>query len=1057
MVPMAGKAEDCAAKSREDTRAVTKPISGKLLGHVEWPTHDRSEASVLLLPCLILGRKVNCLVDSGAEKSLLPHTLVPESIRHSSSIRLVSAGGDAIPTFGHSALKVEVPGLRRAFSVDFILTETKPILGIDFFVKYGLTINLKGKLIHDPLTHISSPLIPSHTSYNKILVNQAHTPHSFLSDHFPQLLSPPDYSMIPSDRDVCHTIETEGTPIHSRPRQLSTEKLAIAKQEFDALIALKVIRPSSSPWSSPLHMVKKKDGSWRPCGDYRRLNSVTVSDRYSLPNIQTIHHKLAGSQIFSRLDLVKAYHFIPVREEDIAKTAICTPFGTYEYLRMPFGLKNSASTFQRYVDNIFRSFSNVITYIDDILIYNSDKEQHEKDVKAVLNKLDEVGLKVNGSKSLLFQAEIDFLGYRLNSAGIKPMPDRVTCLSQLTPPTDAKQLQRYIGMFGFYQRCLPDYTTLMQPLRDLLRADTFTWSDHHTTAFDTLKKHLADATELAYPQANATLTLTCDASAHAIGACLHQVVNGKSTPLSFFSRTLSATEQRYSTFDRELLALFAAVKKWRDFISGYQTTAFTDHKPLVGAIKNPKPRTSDRQERQLAIIGEFVHDIVHVPGRENVVADALSRPQVNFISTDTLPATDLIAIAKSQSSTDIDKSLLTPFSLSDSLTIFCETSSPNPRPFVPSSLRKSLFTSLHTLSHPGWKATARIIGSRYYWQTLKQDVKSWCSECTRCQAAKVTRHTKPETAHLPCPTQRFTTVHIDIVGPLESEDHSRPRYLLTMIDAYTRWVEAFPLTDITAESVSKAFLYQWISRFGPPLHLVTDRGTQFNSEIMHYLNLFFSIHHIRTSAYHPQSNGMIERSHRILKASLRARGGDWLTQLPLVLLGMRMSPDESGNSAFSLVTGEQPLVPHILTDCLTSKQLAEQLRHVQFPLKLTRPRKSTCYTPKDLASCEYVWLRTDRVKKPLETPYQGPYKVLRREPHTFVIDISGKSVSVSIERLKPAKMSKQSDDKFEQRSQQTASTSHTPSPAPSPEPPKDVTTRSGRRVRFNPDNIYHYG
>jgi len=520
---------------------------------------------------------------------------------------------------------------------------------------------------------------------------------------------------------------------------------------------------------------------------------------------------------------------------------------------------------------------------------------------------------------------------------------------------------------------------------------------------------------------------------------------------------LTETEKRYSTFDRELLAIFAAVKKWKYLLHG-NVTIFTDHKPLVGALKNPKDRDSDRQQRQITFILEYVTDVVHIAGRDNVVADTLSRTNVigNVAVCDTV---DLISIAKAQVDCVFDFSSLKPFEI-DSYKLYCEMSSPNPRPFVPDSLRIPVFESLHNLSHPGWKASCRLVGSRYYWPSLKADIKKWSQECLGCQSSKVHRHVKKPLSDLPCPTQRFTRVHIDIVGPLESESLLNHRYLITMVDAHTRWCEVVPVSEITAEAVCRALMYHWVARFGPPLYLVSDRGTQFTSELLINLNRLLGIHQIRTSAYNPKANGTIERLHRTLKAALRAHQGNWIEKLPFVLLGLRTAPDEDGNSPFTRLTGEQPLVPHVLIQSGTDADVLEKLKRIEFPYKPTKTREVKEYFPKELRTCDYIWLRLDRVKRPMEAPYQGPFKVMKRTKDNFTIEVKGKAMTVAIERVKPAifptantattcsapkcapKCTSEDDQPAQEENEQKAS---------------DVTrTRSGRKVRFNEKNDYQY-
>lgn len=968
-------------------------------------------------------------MDTGAQVSVIPPA--HHDNKQPTGQFLYTANQGVIQVFGEKALTLNL-GLRRPINWIFTIADLPyPIIGADLMYKYNIAVDLSHSKIIDTSTGAESTGTFAPAPVNTITSLSGKSRYSSILQEFPGLLGIPSNN-VSRKHSVKHYIPTTGSPCSCRVRPLRPERLKQAKAEFQLMINLGNVRPCSSPWSSALHMAAKKDGDWRPCGDYRQLNSQTIPDRYPIALIQDYSSILAGKKIFSKIDLKKAFHHIPVAEEDVPKTAVLTPFGLFEFLCMPFGLRNAAQTFQRFINEVLSGLEFVYAYIDDLLIASTTQEEHEEHLRSVFKRLSEYGLCISPDKCVFGSDQIDFLGYRITPDGVAPLPDRVNALINFKKPETIAELRRFIGAINFYRRHIKNAAATQAPLNDILKDSKkndkrpVPWTSITSSAFDQMRHQLAQATLLAHPVHSADLRLTTDASSSAVGAVLEQSVNDSWQPLGFFSRKLSPAQQKYSTYDRELTAIYEAIKYFRPWLEARDFAIRTDHKPLVHAFRRKNDKsTTPVQLRQLSFISQFSTNIQYINGSANSVADALSR-----IDALRFPTTiDFNQLAQAQATDQELQKLLADDESSLKLqkltygkgnqVVYCDVSTNDIRPYVPEQFRRQVYDTFHNLSHPSGRSTNVIISQRYVWPSMNKDITYWARNCVPCQKSKIGRHVHTQPGTFTNPDQRFDHVHIDLVGPLPEVDGLK--YCLTMVDRFTRWPEAIPVRDITADTVANAFFSHWIARFGCPKIVTTDQGSQFESALYTSLLNLVGGKRIRTTAYHPPANGLVERWHRTMKAAIMChQNPHWTKVLPTVLLGLRTcykeelkaSPAEFLYGSTLRIPGEffthedPPGDPNFFLE-----DFRVHMRNVKpVPAAHHCKQKTFCY--KDLYTCSHVFLRVDGVKRPLEQPYSGPHEVVKRlkDDRTFVINLNGKETVVNVERLKPAHLA--TDDVF---------------------------------------------
>jgi len=417
-------------------------------------------------------------------------------------------------------------------------------------------------------------------------------------------------------------------PINLPPRRLPLGQLEKEKEAVDSLMRKGVIRPSASPWSSPLVLVKKKNtNEIRTCVDYRRVNEVTIKQTYPLPRIDDCLDALRGASIFTVCDLTSGYYQVPVKEEDIPKTAFSTARrGKFEFTKMPMGLTCAGATFQRLMEIVLAElqWTLCLVYLDDIIVPAANPKQLINRMDKVFQRIHQSGMKMKPSKCELMQTTVTFLGHLVNAEGIKPDPCNVLKIKEMPTPQNLKQVRRFLGMCGYYRRMIKDYSKRARPLFNLLKGDQdFVWTISQQEAFDDLKQVLISPEIMSIPRDEGLFILDTDASGEGIGAVLQQEQDGQVKVIAYGSRTLNKAEKNYCVTDKELLALRYFVEYYRHYLLGRKFLVRTDHQALkwLMSLKNPKERIARWQE----ILTMFDFDIEYRPGKTNDNADMMSR------------------------------------------------------------------------------------------------------------------------------------------------------------------------------------------------------------------------------------------------------------------------------------------------------------------------------------------------------------------------------------------------------------------------------------------------
>ncbi|GJW66730.1 putative nucleotidyltransferase, ribonuclease H [Tanacetum coccineum] len=496
------------------------------------------------------------------------------------------------------------------------------VIGMDWLSKYHAKILCDEKVVHIP--------IDGETLIIRAQVMEKKSDERRLEDipvvrEFLEVF-PEDLPGLPPIRQVEFQIDLMpgAAPVARAPYRLAPSEMQELSDQLQELADRGFIRPSTSPWGAPVLFVKKKDGSFRMCIDYQELNKLTVKNRYPLPRIDDLFDQLQGSSTYSKIDLRSGYHQLRVRDEDIPKTAFRTRYGHYEFQVMPFGLTNAPAVFMDLMNRVCKPYLDkfVIVFIDDILIYSRNKEEHENHLRIILELLKKEKLYAKFSKCDFWISIMQLLGHVIDNQGIHVDPAKIEAVKDWESPTTPTEIRQFLGLAGYYQRFIEGFSKIANPLTEITqKKKKYTWGENQELTFQLLKQKLCEALILALPERNDDFVVYCDASHQGLGAVLMQ----REKVIAYASRQLKPNEENYTTHDLELGAVVFALKIWRHYLYGTKCTVFTDHKSLQHILDQKE--LNMRQRRWLELLADYDCEIRYHPGKANVVADALSRKE----------------------------------------------------------------------------------------------------------------------------------------------------------------------------------------------------------------------------------------------------------------------------------------------------------------------------------------------------------------------------------------------------------------------------------------------
>ncbi|WZY93770.1 hypothetical protein YC2023_066099 [Brassica napus] len=812
---------------------------------------------------------------------------------------------------------------------------------------------------------------------------------------------------LPPIRGIEHQIDlVPGAPLPNRAAyRVNPEEAKELERQVQDLMDKGYIRESLSPCAVPVLLVPKKDGTWRMCVDCRAINNITIKYRYPIPRLDDMLDELSGSVVFSKIDLRSGYHQVRMKEGDEWKTAFKTKQGLYEWLVMPFGLTNAPSTFMRLMNEVLRPYIGkfVVVYFDDILIYSRSLTEHMGHLEQVLKALRQEGLYANLKKCVFCTDQLVFLGFVVSSQGLKVDEEKNKAIQDWPTPTTIGHIRSFHGLASFYRRFVKDFSTIAAPMTSVIKKNvTFAWGPAQEESFNRLKYSLTHAPVLTLPNFDKPFEIECDASGTGIGAVLTQ--GGR--PVAFFSEKLSGAALNYPTYDKELYALVRSLETWQHYLLSKEFIIHTDHETL----KHLRGQTTlkKRHARWLEFVETFPYVIKYKKGKDNIVADALSRRHT-LITTMEAKIMGFEQLKMSYE-TDPDfselysntaKGAMGPFYQQDGF-LFKEK-----RLCIPhGSMRDLLTREAHgggLMGHFGRDKTLSVLSDHFYWPRMRRYVESLCAKCTVCLKTKSRSHPYGLHMPLPIPIAPWVDLSMDFVLGLPKIEHKDS--IFVVVDRFSKMAHFIPCSKTNdASQTADLFFKEVVRLHGVPRTIVSDRDTKFLSHFWRTLWKKLGTKLLFSTTCHPQTDGQTEVVNRTLSQLLRATVGknlkNWLSCLPFVEFAYNHARHSITNlSPFEIVYGFRPETPMDLAALPPAMQVSQSgdkkaefvknmHRQVKETLekkaernriKLNKGRTEVIFQPGD-----WVWLhmRPERFpeerKSKLSPRGDGPFRVLDR-------------------------------------------------------------------------------